>query len=87
MVPACQMTAAQGTASRTASQKPWCMVGRILRNRRAPRCWARTGVAPVSMPIAKRLNSRWKWPASAPAASASGPSQPIMTTSVVMIAM
>ena len=87
MAPACQMTAAQGTASMTASQKPWRTVGRILRKRRAPRCWARTGVTPVSTPIAKRLNSRWKWPASAPAASASGPSQPIMTMSVVMIAI
>jgi hypothetical protein len=45
------------------------------------------GATASMTPIAKNSKRSYKWPASLPAAKDSGPSQPIITLSVVTIAM
>ena len=76
-----------GIVSRSASHAALRTAGLTRRYLRAPRCCAMIGVAPVRTPSAKELGTQKKSRASDPAAMASVPIHPIMTTSVSMMAM
>ena len=84
-----QRIAQIGSERATAAQMPWRTLRRTSRTewRLRPSSMAISGEVAVTRPMPKIRKAKLRLVASAPAASASGPSQPIMITSVVPRAM
>ena len=84
----CQSTSEAGTLSASPTHSPWRTVrlGSRTAWRRRPRSCAIIGAVAATTPIENSSTTNMTLTPSTLAASASGPSQPIITTSVVWIA-
>ena len=84
----CHSSSQDGRPSASATQKPCRTVrlGSRTACRLRPRSCAIIGAVAITTPIANSSSTKLRLTPSTLAASASGPSQPIITTSVVWIA-